>query len=155
MDEIVEKLKKAAADPGNSKSDLQKGFLEMMASLIANPLTGHSRAEQAEDNRDLSQSVIVNFKYGLDTTDDFHAMDEALFGHFGQEGPMIYDGHEIAMDLSDGTLFFYGPDANELLRAATPIMQKFNFLIGAECVRRFGEADDEAAVEMRSMLEAA
>jgi hypothetical protein len=155
MDNIVEKLKKMAADPDNGKSDIQRAFFEMMAGLAANPLTGQAGAEQAEDTRELSQALIVNFKYGLEKTDEFHAMDDALFEHFGEEGPMIYDGHEIAIDLSDGTLFFYGPDANELLKAATPLMQKFDFLIGAECVRRFGEADDEAAVETRSVLEAA
>ncbi len=155
MNDIVEKLKKMAADPGNSKSDLQKGFIELMADLIANPLVGHSAAEPVEETRDLSQALIVNFKYGLETTDEFHAMDGALFDHFGEEGPMMYDGHEIAVDLSDGTLFFYGPDANELLKAATPLMQEFDFLIGAECVRRIGEADDEAAVETMSVLEAA
>jgi hypothetical protein len=155
MNGIVEKLKKMAADPRNGKSDIQRAFFEMMAGLAANPLTGQSGAEQVEDTRDLSQALIVSFKYGRETTDDFFAMDEALFAHFGEEGLMAYDGHEIAMDLSDATLYFYGPDADELLKAATPFLRTYDFMIGAKCTCRYGEADDENALESESVLDAA
>lgn len=41
-----------------------------------------------------------------------------------------FDGNEIASDLSEGTLYMYGPDAEALFKVVQPI------LVGASCLRR-------------------
>ena len=49
-----------------------------------------------------------------------------------------YDGNEIAVDGSDGSLFMYGPDADRLLEVIEPIIRASSFMKGAQVRRRYG-----------------
>jgi hypothetical protein len=99
-----------------------------------------------------TQALIVNFDYGLPSDDPFFELDEVLHEAFLNAAPAEYDGHEIAMDNSDGTFFFYGPSADELLRLAAPLLLKYPFMKGAKCLRRYGKADDDNALEVTTEL---
>lgn len=79
-------------------------------------------------------------------------MNEALYDAFVEYGPSLFDGHEIALDLSVGTFYFYGPDADELLRLVAPIMLENEFMKGAECMRRYSEIDDENCRKVTTFL---
>ena len=54
-----------------------------------------------------------------------------------------YDGHEIAMDGSDGTLYMYGPNADKLFEVVEPILRAVPFMSGASVTKRYGPPDDE------------
>jgi hypothetical protein len=106
---------------------------------------------QPEANTE-TQALIVQFNYELPSEDAFFDLDETLREAFFQFAPAMYDGHEIAMNLSDGMFFFYGPDADELLRLASPILLKYNFMKGAECNRRYGNVENEEALKITTLL---
>jgi hypothetical protein len=115
--------------------------------------TNDSTRDSAPDQVQIvTQALIVRFNYGLPSTDQFFELDEVLHEAFLEFEPTLYDGHEIAMDLSDGTYFFYGPDADELLRLATPFLLRYSFMKGAECTRRYGDVHDENALEVTTIL---
>jgi hypothetical protein len=50
----------------------------------------------------------------------------------------IYDGHEIANNLSNGSLFLYGPNAEKLFKVVNPTLESFDFMNGAIARLRFG-----------------
>ena len=52
------------------------------------------------------------------------------------------DGHEIAVDGSDGFLFLYGPDADALFAAIEPVLRKSAVTHGADATLRYGDPDD-------------
>jgi hypothetical protein len=52
------------------------------------------------------------------------------------------DGHEIAVDGSDGFLFLYGPDADALFALIEPILRKSAVMAGADATLRYGEPDE-------------
>lgn len=49
-----------------------------------------------------------------------------------------YDGHEIAVDYSDGFLYMYGPSAENLFDVIKPILLQPGFMKGAKIKLRFG-----------------
>ena len=51
------------------------------------------------------------------------------------------DGHEIAIDGSDGFLFLYGPDADALFAAIEPVLRKSPVMPGADATLRYGDPD--------------
>jgi hypothetical protein len=99
-----------------------------------------------------TQALIVKFDYGLPSDDPFFELDEVLHKAFLDAAPAEYDGHELAVDNSDGAFFFYGPNADMLLQLVTPILLKYPFMKGAACTRRYGEADDDNALEVTTEL---
>jgi hypothetical protein len=99
-----------------------------------------------------SQALIVNFDYGLKTPDRLFALDEKLQEHFSDVYPIEYDGNEFATDLSGGTFYFYGPDADALLDAVLPQLKPIKFMEGARLTRRYGEAGDRMAREDTTIL---
>ena len=49
-----------------------------------------------------------------------------------------YDGDEIAVDLSDGSLYMYGPTGDALFAAVKPVLESANFMKGAVVTVRYG-----------------
>ncbi len=87
-------------------------------------------------------AFIANFDYAADSLDALLAIEEQLESAINAAGVGEFDGNEIAVDLSDGSLYMYGPDAEALFAVVRPI------LAGAECLRntrvrlRFGPPED-------------
>ncbi len=52
------------------------------------------------------------------------------------------DGHEIAIDGSDGFLFLYGPDADALFAVIEPVLRKSPVMPGADATLRYGDPDE-------------
>lgn len=78
-------------------------------------------------------SVLIHFGR-FNGLDDIHELDMQLWdGIDGEVG--TYDGHEVAVDDSHGTLYSYGKNAELLYKTMMPILDRFTFL-------------DEARVEM-------
>ena len=53
-----------------------------------------------------------------------------------------YDGHEISMDYSAGTLFLYGPNAEKLFKLIQPILKNADCLVDVKVKLRFGPPED-------------
>lgn len=88
------------------------------------------------------QALIVEFRYGQETLVRLFELEEMLEEVFAHSDVGEYDGHDIAMDLSDGTLYFYGPDAEAIFVATRPILESVDYLRGAVARLRFGPAED-------------
>ena len=88
-------------------------------------------------------AVIVKFEYGsTDLSSLFELEDqlEALLdgGEVGE-----YDGHELAVDGSDGLLYLYGPDADELYAKIRPILATADCIANAVATLRYGPPADD------------
>lgn len=49
----------------------------------------------------------------------------------------IYDGHEIALDNTDGSFHMYGPSAEAIYIAIKPTLEQTDFMRGAEARLKF------------------
>jgi hypothetical protein len=49
-----------------------------------------------------------------------------------------YDGNEMATDLSDGSIYMYGLNADSLFDVANPILATVTFMKGAKAIKRYG-----------------
>lgn len=86
-----------------------------------------------------SQAVIVEFLYYKDELDELHELDHKLDKIIKERGVGYYDGHEINLDMSDGTLYMYGPKAEELFKAVKPVLEETDFTKTAIARLRFGK----------------
>ena len=87
-------------------------------------------------NRD---EVIVSFG-PFDGLDEIHRVDVMMFDNIPEEIGS-YDGHEVNMDDTDGRLFAYGRNAEELFKLMQPILLQFDFLNNAMVYLRFNNED--------------
>ncbi len=96
-------------------------------------------------------SVVVQFYDFADRfwTDDQHSLD-ALFALEDELTEVLegtdageLDGHEIAVDGSDGYLFLYGADADALFAAIEPVLRKSAVTRGADATLRYGEPGED------------
>jgi len=83
-------------------------------------------------------AVVVHFKYGLPDVsalrDVESKVEQAIVAaHVGE-----YDGDEIAVDLSDGYLYMYGPNGDGLFAAVRPVLESASFMKGAVVTVRYG-----------------
>ena len=53
-----------------------------------------------------------------------------------------FDGHEVAIDNSNGSLYMYGPNAELLFKGIKSTLEKTSFLNGAKALLRFGPPED-------------
>jgi hypothetical protein len=74
------------------------------------------------------QAVIVHFDYGSADWKPFFAFEKILEDAINKSGAGDYDGNELAVDGSDGSLYMYGPDADKLLAVAKPILLSTSLL---------------------------
>ncbi len=98
-------------------------------------------------------SVLVHFLYYKEELDALYELDEKLENAIRDAGVGKHEYHEINMDMSDGTLFMYGPNAEELFKVAKPILEKTDFCQGAWAVLRFGDSEEDTS-ELEIQIEA-
>lgn len=103
--------------------------------------------------REYKQSVLINFYYGYEKLDELHALESKLRILLFDKGIGELDGHEINMDGSDGTLFLYGHNAEELFKAIEPLLLKTSWMKKAEVHLRFGDIRDASAHEIDFILQ--
>ncbi len=110
------------------------------------------RADKNEGN--LSRhSVIIYFQYGHEELDPLHQLERKLRILLFHNNVGELDGHEIAMDSTDGFLYLYGNNAEELFKAIRPTLLETPFMHKAEVNLRFGAAHDKSASEIDLILE--
>lgn len=93
-------------------------------------------------NRRSEHSVIIEFYYGLQGLTPLHDLERVLEKEIREAQVGEYDWHEINMDYSDGLLFMYGPNAENLFKCVRPILERTDFMKGAIATLRFGPPED-------------
>lgn len=84
------------------------------------------------------QSVVIYFNYGLKNDEPFYELSGKLRSLVDTSGLGVFDGHEIAMNNSDGSFYIYGPDAKKLYELVKDTLIKTPFMHGAEVELRLG-----------------
>jgi hypothetical protein len=88
-------------------------------------------------------AVIVTFAYGGSTDlDPLFALERQLESTIAAARAGEYDGNEVAVDGSDGTLYMYGPDADKLFAAVRATLEACSFMKGAVVKLRYGPPAD-------------
>ncbi len=82
--------------------------------------------------------VVVHFLYGSMNLQHVYALEDLLRIAISDASAGEYDGREMADDCSDGNLYMYGPDAEQLYRAISPVLAACSFMHGAIVTLRFG-----------------
>ena len=83
-------------------------------------------------------AVIVQFKYGSTALSPLFELEARLETAIAAAKAGEYDGNEIAVDGSDGSLYMYGPDADRLADAIRPLLEAAPFMKGAKVTKRYG-----------------
>ncbi len=107
----------------------QMGFLDR--------LFGRQKSDSASEH-----GVIVYFEYGKENLDPLHDLERQLEELLANKGIGVYDGHEIATDLSDGFLYLYGDNAERLFKAIRETLETTDFMRGAKVKLRFGPPEE-------------
>jgi hypothetical protein len=100
--------------------------------------SNHINLEELPYSDSGEHAVLINFWYGKESDEEFYDMTLALHKFMEDNQIGRYDGHEINVDNTDGTLFFYGKNAEKLYKYILPELLKYDFLIGANVYLRFG-----------------
>lgn len=83
-------------------------------------------------------AVIIYCEYGIKNDQLFYELvDEFLDLMKQHEQIGYYDGHEIAMDNSDGYLYFYGGNAETIFKTIRPVLKSRHFMQNAVACLRF------------------
>lgn len=106
-----------------------------------------------DPSREVRQSVIIHFDYGHKGLEPLHELESKLRVALYYAGVGELDGHEIAMDNSDGSLYFYGPNAEALFKAIRPLLLETSFMRKAQVYLRFGAVDDPSVSDIEFILE--
>jgi hypothetical protein len=83
-------------------------------------------------------AVIVHFFYGKTDLEPIFILGDTLELAVTKAGAGEYDGNEIAEDGSDGYLYLYGPDADQLFAIVRPILESADFIANATVTLRYG-----------------
>ncbi|PSR52107.1 hypothetical protein AHMF7605_00510 [Adhaeribacter arboris] len=107
-------------------------------------LFGKQKGNQEENlkNNESEHAVIIHFNYGIEGLEALHGLEDKLEKVITENNVGDYDGHEIAVDYSDGFLYMYGPNAENLFKAVKPILVITDFMKGAKAKLRFGPPYD-------------
>jgi hypothetical protein len=106
----------------------------------------HARSiyDKSED-----QSVIIFFfHYEYEELDELFALEDKLRELIEGNSLGRYDGNEIAMEGTDGSLYMYGPDAEKIFIAIKPILEQTDFMRGAIADLRFGSSRNAKRIEL-------
>jgi hypothetical protein len=116
----------------------------MMKSILAwiSALVGATALAAAPAQKAVEQAVIVHFTYGSTDLAPLFELEDRVEAAISAASVGEYDGHEVAIDGSDGYLYMYGPDADKLFAVVRPILEKAAFMRGAEVTKRYGAAED-------------
>jgi hypothetical protein len=93
-------------------------------------------------------SVIVSFWYGNSNWDPFYEWEEELRDLLNDSSIGIWDGHALSENDTDGILFFYGRNAEELFKHVKPVLEKAEFMKTATALLTFGNRFESNHIEV-------
>jgi hypothetical protein len=88
-------------------------------------------------------AVIVKFDYGSTDLSALFELEDQLEALLEDSSVGEYDGHEIAVDGSDGLLYLYGPDADALFNKVKPTLAASANIRNAVATLRYGPPNDD------------
>lgn len=100
-------------------------------------LLGKKELQKTEEH-----AVIVHFQYGSTYLQPIFDLGDKLDAALKSSGVGEYDGNEVATDGSDGFLYMYGRDANQIFSIVHAILKSEPFMDGASITLRFGPPQD-------------
>ena len=103
--------------------------------------------------RDARQGVVIYFQYGHDDLRPLHDLENKLRKALYTTKTGELDGHQMALDLLDGFLYFYGDSAEELFKTIKPALLATPFMKKAEINLRFGISGDNKVTDIDFVLE--
>ncbi len=105
----------------------------------------------------MNESLIIEFRYGIDSMDPMLALEVELRMLVEKELVGKVDGHEIAMDDSDGRIYLDSDDVRKMLEIIEPVFSRYAFLKGAKLYLRFGTGEDanreERIINRKGLIE--
>jgi hypothetical protein len=93
-------------------------------------------------------SVVIYFNYGIEEDGPYWDLGMELEKILRVNRLGVYDGHEIAMDNTDGSYYMYGPNAEAIFKAIKPTLDATGFMKGATAVLKFGGNDEAPLLEV-------
>ncbi len=111
-----------------------------------------ANASSAEAAPKHEEAVIVHFNYGHKDWSPLFEFETALEEAIAKAGAGEYDGNELAVDGSDGSMYMYGPDADKLFAVVKPHLLAASLLKNVVVTLRYGAAADPTARETRIEL---
>lgn len=88
------------------------------------------------------QAVIINFKYTASDLDALHDLEDKLTEAIDEAGEGECDGHDITPDLTEATIYLYGPDAEFLFAVAQQVIEPAVCVHDAVATIRLGPPED-------------
>ena len=117
----------------------------LLGAFVSSALAGPIASSPAKPE----QAVLVHFDYGSRDWAPFFKFEERLEHAVTVSGAGDYDGNELAIDGSDGTLYMYGPDADKLFAVVKPLLESSSLLKHVVVTLRYGSANDPNAREVK------
>ena len=94
--------------------------------------------------------LIVHFQYGLHDLGPLKELESRLEVAVETSQVGDLDGDEVAVDLSSGALYLYGPDVDRLYEVVEPILENYSFMRGARVTKVYGSLGSNCRrVELR------
>ena len=87
-------------------------------------------------------AVIIRFEYGQTDLSPLCELEDKLIAAIESADVGEFDGNEVAMDGSDGTLYMYGPDADRLFEVVRPVLASATCIRNAVATLRYGPPED-------------
>ncbi len=100
----------------------------------------------------MDQAVIVHLQLGkkhqhAGGMEGLWNLEDQISGAIEQEGIGEFDGHEVGQ--GEFVMYTYGPSADRLFGAIAPILKASRYALGGYAIKRYGEAQDSDATEVR------
>ena len=86
----------------------------------------------------LEQTIKIEFLYGSTNFQHLYALEDQLHNVISESGAGGYEGKDVAADGNTGAFHLYGPDAEALFRAISPVLAEYSFMRGAKVTLWFG-----------------
>ncbi|WP_420318716.1 hypothetical protein [Ekhidna sp.] len=96
-------------------------------------------------------SIVVYFEGWINSLEPIHRLSEELRELLDSNENASFDGHEIAMDGSHGTLYFYCEDSQVLWEIIKPTLTSASLIKCKKAILRAGksgEADKETIIDI-------
>lgn len=88
------------------------------------------------------QAVIVKFDYGQTDLSSLYELEDLLIATIETAGVGECDGHEVAIDGSDGSFYMYGSDADRLFEVVQPVLASATCIQKVVATIRYGPPED-------------
>jgi hypothetical protein len=105
---------------------------------IFKKIFGKTRIEQGKQKGEKKKpvhAVIVYFDYKKDNLEPLHKLEDELERVIAKHHLGKYDGNEMAINLNDGILFVYEPNAELLYKAIKPTLLTRDFVKGSAATK--------------------